>query len=343
MGPASAGAEPGPACYGRGGDQPTVTDANLLLGRLSPNGLIGGQMRLEAEAARTAFEPIAARLEFSVQHTALGVLGIVVANMVRAIRAVSVERGHDPRDYALMAFGGAGPLHAGEVARSLGISEIVVPAAPGILCAQGLIVSDLKEDFVRTARVPVAEAGLAPARAAVDALATQAAAWFATERVARETATLVITLDMRYIGQNYELPVVLDATPGSSPLELPDVERLRAMFFAEHERQYGFHNPSDAVELVNVRLTARAQLVDSDGAGLVSKGAPAPEPGGRRAVYFAADAPTDTPVYDRDALAPGHLLTGPAIIEQLDTTTVLHAGDRLTVDTAGNLLIEVAS
>ena len=135
VGPISAGAEPGPACYGRGGEEPTVTDANLVLGRLSAHGLIGGRMRLDTAAARTALAPVAKRLGYGIERTALGVIGIVVANMVRAIRAVSVERGHDPRDYALMPFGGAGPLHAGEVAKSLGMARIIVPEAPGILCA----------------------------------------------------------------------------------------------------------------------------------------------------------------------------------------------------------------
>ena len=151
VGPQSAGAQPGPACYGRGGQEATVTDANLVLGRLSPRGLLGGGMALDEALARKAIAPLAERLGFSVERTAHGMLGIVVANMVRAIRAVSVERGHDPRNFALLPFGGAGPLHATDVAKSLGIRRSLVPFAPGILCAQGLIVSDLRETFVRTA------------------------------------------------------------------------------------------------------------------------------------------------------------------------------------------------
>ncbi len=341
VGPASAGADPGPACYGRGGGEPTVTDANLLLGRLSPEGLIGGRMRLDADAARAAFAPAAQRLGFSVERAALGVLGIVAANMMRAIRAVSVERGLDPRGYALMAFGGAGPLHAGEVARSLGIPEIVVPPAPGILCARGLIVSDLKEDFVRTVRVPVAAAGLDAARRALDELAGRAAAWFAAEGAAPAAGRLAVTLDMRYVGQNYELAVPQGETAGDGRPVLAAAPELRAAFFEAHERRYGFHDPAGEVELVNVRLSAGARLADPDRPSPTPAAASAPRAASRRAVRFAADAPVRAPVYDRATLAPGHRLTGPAIVEQLDATTVLHPGDRLRVDGAGNLLIEV--
>ena len=158
VGPLSAGADPGPACYGKGGKNATVTDANFLLGRLSAKGLIGGRMPLDPDAAREAIAPIAQRLDFSIERTALGIIEIVVANMVRAIRTVSVERGHDPRNYCLLPFGGAGPLHASEVARALGISRFLVPAAPGILCAQGLIASDLKDDIVRSARIRLEQA-----------------------------------------------------------------------------------------------------------------------------------------------------------------------------------------
>jgi len=182
VGPQSAGAQPGPACYGRGGQEATVTDANLVLGRLS-GGLLGGDMALDADLARRAIAPLAARLGFSIERTAHGMLGIVVANMVRAIRSVSVERGHDPRAFALLPFGGAGPLHATDVAKSLGIRRCLVPFAPGILCAQGLIVSDLRETFVRTAVTPLSEARMDDVRGRIGELKAQAEAWFDTEGV----------------------------------------------------------------------------------------------------------------------------------------------------------------
>ena len=181
VGPISAGADPGPACYGSGGDQPTVTDANLVLGRLSPRGLLDGDMGLDVALARQAFEPLSKRLNFTTERTAHGVLGIVVANMVRTIRTISVERGHDPRDFVLMPFGGAGPLHARDVALSLGIREMIVPAAPGIVCAQGLLVSDLKEDFVVSQRFELNDAGTAALADALSELNRRASQWFDDE------------------------------------------------------------------------------------------------------------------------------------------------------------------
>ena len=215
VGPASAGADPGPACYGRGGREPTVTDANLVLGRLSSRGLLGGEMALDESLARAAFAPVAERLGFDVERTADGVLGIVVANMVRAIRTISVERGYDPRGFTLMAFGGAGPLHARDVALSLGIREILVPAAPGILCAQGLIVSDLKEDFVASERIPGDTAGLRRLGGQVEALAARARAWLDAEEVPASSRRLELAVDARYVGQNFELAVPLAVQGGA--------------------------------------------------------------------------------------------------------------------------------
>ncbi len=334
VGPISAGAVPGPACYGAGGTQATVTDANLVLGRLSPRGLLGGSMRLDRAAAVAAHRPLADRLGFTVERTAHGLISIVVSNMVRAIRAVSVERGHDPRRFSLMPFGGAGALHATDVARTLGIGEIVVPPAPGILCAQGLVVSDLKEDFVRTQRTALDDRARPAIQAMLDALHADAGRWFAAEDVAPAERAVAVTFDMRYVGQNFELPVELG---GAAPL--PDVAALRALFFAVHERSYGFFNADDPIEIVNYRLTARGRLRQPE-APRHAPAAAAPTPLERRDIWFEADAPVATPVYDRAGLAPGHTLTGPAVIEQLDATTLLYPGDRLTVDPALNLLIE---
>jgi len=342
VGPISAGADPGPACYGQGGDQPTVTDANLILGRLSPGGLVGGDMPLDTELARGALAPIAERLGFSVEHTAHGALGILVANIVRAIRTVSVEKGHDPRDYALMAFGGAGALHASEVARSLGIKEIIVSYAPGILCAQGLIVSDLKEDFVHSARIALDDrftAEIAPAFADVTGRAED---WFEAQDIDPGARGLTVALDMRYIGQNFELPVVLGRSNGSGRPTLPSPGDLRERFFAAHTQQYGFHNPDDAVEVVNLRLTATGALRHAAAAPKPASDGP-PEPLARRPVFFDPAAPVETPVYDRAALSAGTEIVGPAIIEQLDATTLVHPGDTARVDEALNILITVAA
>ena len=254
VGPESAGADPGPACYGKGGTRPTVSDANAVLGRLSPDGLLGGTMALDIDAARDAIAPAARQLNMSIEPTAHGIVSIVVSNMVRAIRAVSVERGHDPRNFALMPFGGAGPLHATDVARAIGIRDVIVPRDPGILCAQGLIVADRKEEFVRSKRLLLDNASMETLRQLTDTLGRDADAWFREEApfdgAQRRLTTIVY--DMRYVGQNFELSV-LDT---EQPAQTPDADRLKRLFFAAHEASYGFHNPDDAVEIINIRLTA---------------------------------------------------------------------------------------
>lgn len=338
VGPHSAGAVPGPACYGRGGTEATVSDANLVLGRLSPRGLLGGGMALDAGLAREAIRPLAERLGFSVERTAHGMLGIVVANMVRAIRAVSVERGHDPRGFVLLPFGGAGPLHATDVARSLGIRRCLVPFAPGILCAQGLIVSNLRETFVRTAVTPVAQERMGDVASRVGELLGDARSWFESEKVAPENRRYDIVLDARYVGQNFELPIALGhADP------MPDAAAIRAAFFAEHERAYGFHNPADPVEIVNFRLVAVGRLAQPASRPARQGAVHPPAPTERRPVWFEADAAVDTPVYDRARLAPGNVVAGPAVIEQLDATILLFPGDRGTVDAHLNLVVELAA
>ena len=343
VGPASAGADPGPACYGRGGERPTVTDANLVLGRLSSRGLLAGEMGLDQALSRAAFAPIADQLGFDVERTAHGVLGIVVANMVRAIRTVSVERGYDPRGFTLMPFGGAGPLHARDVARALGIREILVPAAPGILCAEGLIVSDLKEGFVASDRIPGDAAGLRRLAERVEALSERARAWFDAERVPAPSRRLELGVDARYVGQNFELVVPIGGGGGDArDIPIPSPAHLRERFLEVHETAYGYANPHDAIEIVNVRLTARGRLAEEPVVTEPGDPGPAPGPFERRAVRFTAEAAVDCPVYHRESLRAGHALDGPAIVEQLDSTTPIFPGDRAIVDPAGSLVISVA-
>ena len=364
VGPASAGADPGPACYGRGGDRPTVTDANLVLGRLSSRGLLAGEMGLDHSLSRTAFAPLAERLGFDVERTAHGVLGIVVANMVRAIRTISVERGYDPREFTLMAFGGAGPLHARDVALALGMREILVPASPGILCAQGLIVSDLKEDFVASERIPGDAAGLGRLASFAGALTERAHAWFETEGIPPAGRRLELAVDARYVGQNFELAVPVTTQGLSGPagrgrrteragparaaagagerIPIPAPDALRERFLEVHESAYGYANPHDPIEIVNVRLTARGRVFEEPAASETGDCGPLPDPFERRSVRFAREDATDCPVYDRGALRAGHTLDGPAIVEQLDSTTPIFPHDAAVVDRAGNLVIRIA-
>ncbi len=339
VGPASAGADPGPACYGLGGTEATVTDANLVLGRLSEAGLLDGAMPLDRARAVEALAPVAARVGVSLEEAALGVIAIAVANMTRSVRRMSVERGRDPRDFALMAFGGAGPLHARDVAAELGMAEVLVPPAPGIVCAEGLLVSDQKEDFVESLRLPLADDAMAPARDAVEGLARQADAWFRSEGLPAEGRSMELALDLRYVGQNFELITPVAQNDAIGPDDLPDAGRLRALFFAAHDRAYGFHDAGAAVEIVNFRMTARGRLYDPPPPPETAAQAEAPAPVGHRPVWFAADAATETPIYRREALRPGMTLAGPAIVDQLDATTPIFPGDRADVRADGSLLI----
>ena len=343
VGPISAGAKPGPACYDLGGTEPTVTDANLILGRLSPRGLIAGALPLDVALARKAFEPVANRIGMSIEAAALGCIEIVVANMVRAIRGVSVERGHDPRNFALMPFGGGGPLHADEVARALGITSVIVPPNPGILCAEGIVVSDLKENFVRTRRFPLVAENAAQVRAVSAEILTEAQQWFVDEAVSPDSQNAEITLDVRYIGQNYELSVPL-------PVELLDqsddhdlVARIRDDFHIQHDVSYGHCDRQAAVEIINVRCVARGRLSENAPPKPSQKRTETPTPREERLVWFDREAPISTPVFDRDDLDSGHTITGPAIIEQMDTTTLVRKGTTVNIDNSMCLNMENVS
>ena len=306
VGPESAGADPGPACYGRGGTSPTVTDANLLLGRLSGRGLLGGRMTLDRDRAARAFAGIAGELGYQVERAAHGTIGVVVANMVRAIRTISVERGHDPRDFTLVAFGGAGPLHARDVAAALGIRELLVPEVPGIVCAQGLVIADLKEDFVLGRRVELRPDTAGELAAAMAELVRRARTWFEEEVIPEADREVELDFDARYVGQNFELrvpvasgpPAALDGRPA------PDaIAAIKARFFEVHDVAYGYHNPDDPVEVVNVRLTAFGRTRRGAAEGR-ARGAPEPPaPVEVRPVWFDPHAPDDTPVFDRTRLS----------------------------------------
>lgn len=333
VGPQSAGAVPGPACYRRGGDKPTVSDANIVLGRL-PVVLLDGGMTLDADAASRVIAGLASEIGLSDDETALGILDIVVANMARAVRAISVERGFDPREFTLMPFGGAGPLHASAVARSLGMKRILVPGSPGLLCAEGLLVSDDREEFVLPMPMPLDGAVGPVVEDGTAALARRANDWFAAEGIADDHRRIEVRVDLRYRGQNFELGCPI--TPG----EPVDAAVLARQFHETHERSYGFHNDDAPIELVCLRFTAvgrkdSRQEERDGGAGRT------PEPASRRSVLFARGARHDTPVYHRAQLQPGDRFEGPAIVDQLDTTIVIQPGDAVRVDRLGNLVIEV--
>ena len=341
VGPLSAGAEPGPACYSRGGKQATVSDANLILGRL-PDKLIGGAMSLDIAKAETAILPIAERLEFSIERTAHGIIGIVVSNMVRAIRAVSIERGHDPRDFSLMAFGGAGALHAADVAKELDMSEIIVPPSPGILCAQGLVVSDLKEDFVVTRRVPYNRNTIQNIQKDLKGLVSRAEQWFEEEGIIGEDRTTRISFDMRYVRQNFELTIPWIELSGPPILDYSSsLEVLTERFYEQHEKTYGHFTEKDPIEIVNIRLMALGRSSTEINPVSEEHLNNSPQPISERSVWFEPNKPSKTPIYSRGDLRFGHALVGPVIIEQLDAVTVIFPGDTVKVDSSGNLIIKV--
>ena len=342
VGPRSAGAEPGPVCYRRGGSEPTVTDAHLVLGRI-PAALLGGELPLDGPAAH---EAIAARigrpLGLGGEEAAAGIVEIVDNTMARAIRTVSVGRGHDPRRFALVAFGGAGPLHACRLAELLDIPTVVIPPRPGVLSTWGLLDTDIRATFVRTAGTAtrrLAEAGrrVADLEAAWQELERQARAWLEGEQVPRERQRFERGADLRYEHQSFELTCPLD----EGTLTAAVLERLVATFHAEHRRLYSYDLPSAPVELVNLRLTAVGVLPHRE------RRPPAPAGGdlagavaGRRSVYFRGAGFVSTPCYGRDRLAPGLAFEGPAVVEQDDATLVVAPGFRARVDHAHNLILE---
>jgi len=338
VGPQSAGADPGPACYGRNGERPTVTDANLVLGRL-PTELAGGEIRLDVERARAAvLEHVARPLGLSLEEAAHGIIRIVNENMLGALRVVSVQRGIDPRDLVLVPFGGAGPVHGAELARQCGIGTMMVPAAPGVLSALGFLLADVKNLFTLTRVGLIGNLDIDAYNRDLARLIDQASAWLHREGVAPDDREIQVALDLRYKGQAYELPVVMpgrfDAAVWRSAAE---------RFHIEHNRRYGYDQPFAQIEVVTLRVTAIGNLpkltfapqpaASADAAAAVIS---------TSAVYFDGDY-HDCIFYDRSRLHPGNQIAGPAIIVQDDCTTVLGLGQSLIVDTIGNLIVRTGA
>src|SRR5262245_3174046 len=336
VGPQSAGADPGPACYGKGGIEPTVTDANVVLGRIDPRAFLGGEMPLDAAAAGDAIRRrVAGPLGLSVEEAALAIVKIAVLNMSLAVRQVSVERGCDPRDFVMLAFGGAGPLHASEVARALHIPAIVVPAFPGQFSAAGMLMADLRHDYVRTHYTPLAEADFGALRLIADELSGQARARFDNARSQFAAIDLGHTIEVRYTGQDSSLAIPIDA----ALLAGGDRAAIQTAFNDLHRRMYGYHDAEQPLEIVSVRLAAigkRTPSVPAFAEGYGGSAAARFASGGGKAsadavrrVWF--EKPVDCPIYQRDALARGAAIAGPAIVQEYASTTLLFPNDRLEV------------
>lgn len=338
VGPQSAGADPGPACYGQGGTEPTVTDANLVLGRLNPGYLLGGDLRLDGALAHAAIEQrIAQPLGLDVVRAAHSIVEIANVAMINALRLVSVQRGHDPRDFALTAFGGAGPLHANRLAHEMNIPVTVIPTSPGTASALGLLVTDITYDYATTL---IERVDRLESRAVADAfadLSQQGTAALAAAGVASADMAFVRQIDLRYVGQSYELTLPY---PDGKVTGI-DLGNLLQEFHAEHNRVYGHSVPGEPVETVNLRLTALGTIVKPP---LLEKSSTGHDPRAAqqdsRPVFFGELSKfVDCPIYDRYALGAGMEIPGPAIVEEYDSTSVIHPEYYATVDQYGTLLL----
>jgi N-methylhydantoinase A len=329
VGPQSAGAMPGPACYGRGGTQPTVTDANLFLGRLDPDFFLGGRMRLDDEAAARAVQLVAGQIGLDDTALAEGMLAIVNANMADAMRTITVKQGIDPRDFSLVAFGGAGPMHAAWLAQELEIREVIVPWSPGTFSAWGMLQTDIRHDVVRSFYRPLAGLEETAVGEVLVELQAEATGLLASEGIEEADHYFARSADMRYVGQEYTVHVPIGGDV--------DLAGLDASFHEAHRIRYGHSTPGAPVEFVNLRLAGFGRIAGEAAPFRAPSEALDPVAGTRQATF--AGAVVDTKVLHRDRLRPGDEFPGPLVIEEQSSTTVVPPGCTMTVDDLGNLLI----
>ncbi len=338
VGRQSAGADPGPACYGKGGKEPTITDANLVLGRLNPSYFLGGEIQLDIEAAHRAIKNRCAdALKLDVVQAAHGIVEIANSAMVNALRLVSVQRGYDPREFVLMGFGGAGPVHANRLAAEMQIPITIIPMSPGTTSAMGLLVTDLKHDYSTTMIAQIHTVNPNTLDQSFSNLETQGRASLAREGVKEEQMRFVRQADVRYVGQSYELTIPLP----SHELDTTEISKALENFHREHDRTYGYSAPQEPVELVNLRLSAIGQITKPHLHKLDNKNNEIGDAKkATRSVYFSeSDGFVECPIYDRYHLGSGHNVKGPAVVEEIDSTTVIHPGYYALVDEFGNLMI----
>jgi N-methylhydantoinase A len=332
VGPQSAGARPGPACYGQGGRNACVTDANVVLGRINPDNFLGGAMVLDAAAAQAAVAAIAARIDKSVEDTALGIVQIANNNMVGALRMVLTERGLDPRDFTLLAFGGAGPVHICDLMHMASIPSGIVPNYPGQFSAFGFIMTDARIDLERTSPMTSKAFDAAHANTVISDLTREAIAALAaqghTDRIEIHSA-----LEMRYFGQNHELDVPINFDGFSEA----NIATMWARFHAAHKARYNFDIPGETIELISIKITAVA-VTDKPDLPRLERTAEAARPSAVRAVRFD-DGIYETPVYQRASLAAGQRLSGPLLIEEAASVTVVRPGYPVRIDDYGNIFI----
>lgn len=339
IGPESAGADPGPACYGIGGTEPTITDANLVLGYLNPDYFLGGKMKLDREAAVKAIEEkVAKPLGLSVTQAAWGIHEIVTTNMARATRVVSIERGRDPRLFTLVAFGGAGPIHGARLARTIGVPRVVYPAGAGVASAIGLLVADVVFDFTRTFITKVEESAIEPVKEIYAELEATALHMLEESKVKGEY-TLIRSADMQYVGQGHEITVTLPPLTYTSA----DVDAIRKAFNDTYAGLYGYSDPDEAIMVVNWKLTASCSTPKVASRNLQKVGNVEDALKGTRKAYFKeTEGYADCRIYDRYKLFPGATLQGPAVIEEKETAIIVLPGDVARMDEYDNIIVEVA-
>ena len=335
VGARSAGADPGPVCYRRGGTEPTVTDANVVLGRLNPAYFLGGEIGLDIEGARQAIEERCGKpLGLDVVEAANGIVEIANAAMVNALHLISVQRGYDPREFLLVGFGGAGPVHANALIRDAEMPAVLIPPSPGIFSATGLLTTDLKRDAATTVIRRLAELDPDEVESTFAALEVGGAAELEAEGLSRDAIEFVRQIDMRYVGQSYELTI-----PAPGPFTGSTPGALLERFHAEHDRTYGFSAPGEPTECVSIRVATIGRIAKPALRPLELDGG-RPDPKERRAVYFAeAGDYVDCPIYDRYTLPAGTRIAGPAVVEEFDSTTVVHPGYAAEIETYGNLIL----
>jgi N-methylhydantoinase A len=339
VGPKSAGAEPGPACYGIGGVEPTVTDANLLLGRLNPKYFLGGRMKIYPDLAKVAVQKIAEFYQMDLTDAAHGIIKIVNANMAELLRAMTIRRGYDPRDFVAVGFGGAGPGHIGALARELKISKMVIPPVPGNFSAWGMLMTDLRHDFIQTFVKPISEAETEQVNEMYLALEKQGTEVLKHEGVSESNIQLVRAIDIRYLGQEHTL-----TTPISGGIITEDEKELVCKRFDElHERTYRHSAPQEPKEIVNLRLVAIG-AVKKPFLRKIKTGQEKPPIDAikeKRPVYFEEEGFVDCQICERERLLSGNIIDGPAVIEEPTSTTLIHPTQKLTVDLYGNLIISL--
>lgn len=339
VGPASAGADPGPASYGRGGEAPTVTDADVVLHRIPPGVALGGTMALDEEAARKAVQTVAEPLGMSVEEAAEAIVDIVNENMHAALRVVSVERGHDPREFGLVGFGGAGPMHANALGRLIRSRSVIIPPTPGVMSAFGFLSSDIQNEFPETYLKIAEETPASELKSRVENLMSQAGEWLDGEGVEEDKRRFDLYADCRYYLQNIQIPCRFEL----GDLSGEDSTFLRRQFEEAHRQRYNFELPDSPLEIATIRVIGRGTIKgvtlaeSANGAGEDASGAVL-----RKEQVFFGGEWMETPIYDRGALRPGNRISGPAIVAQDDTTTVLEPGYAGAVDRFGNIRIEEA-